>query len=67
MTVRQLGGNLEEKLLIALYYRQLSAENKIINCKIETSFVSPKGLKAQTNRTGILLFNFNIHGKLSAM
>ena len=36
---------IEEWLSIALYYRQLSADIKMKNLKIKTSFVRPKGPK----------------------
>ena len=37
---------------IASYYRQLSADTKIKNLKIKTSFVSPEGPKARAKDTG---------------
>ena len=42
--------NVVEQLFIACYYRQFS---KDIKDKIKASFVSPEGLKDQTNKTDI--------------
>ncbi len=36
--------------MIASYYRQLTADIKMKNFEIKTSFVSPEGLKADSNR-----------------
>ena len=38
-------------IVIALYYRQLPADNKI-KIKIKSSFVNPQGPKARANKTG---------------
>ena len=46
-------------LFIASYYRQLSADIKMKNHKIKTSQVSPKGTKAQANKTGINILFLN--------
>ena len=43
----------QEYIFIASYYRQLSADIKMKNNKIKTSFVSREGLKAQADKTGI--------------
>ena len=47
-----------EYLYITSYYKQLSADIKIKNYKIKTSFVSTDWPKAQTNETGIILIIF---------
>ena len=40
-------------VIIASYYRQLSADMKMKNFKTKTSFCKPEGPKAQGNKTGI--------------
>ena len=47
-------------IVIALYYRQHSADIKMYNYKIKTRFVSPEMPKARANKTdfSFLLFMF---------
>ena len=53
--------------IVALYYRQLSADILMKTYKIKTSFVSPEGPKVRANKSGItFFFNFNISRKLLA-
>ena len=40
--------------MYTLYYRQLSADSKIRNYEINSSFVSYKGLKARAYKTGMI-------------
>ena len=42
-----------KQLFIASNFKQLSADNKINNYKIKTSFVGPEMLMAWANKTGL--------------
>ena len=51
-----------EDLFMAFCHKQVSADIKIYNYKIKTSFVSPELPEAQANKTGfnIMILNFYI-------
>ena len=50
-----------------MYFKQLSADNKMENYKFKTRFVIPEEQKAKgTNMELIYDFYFNIRGKLSS-
>ncbi len=62
-------GSHKEQLFIAAYYRQLSADIKMENYKIKTSFVGPEGPKACAKKADIILYDFYFsnHGKMSVI
>ena len=56
----------DECIVIYYYYKQLSADIKMYNYKIKTSFVSTEMQKARENKTGLdlIVVYFNIWRKL---
>ena len=54
----------EEESFIVVYYRQLSADIKMKNFMIKTSFVTADGPYTLADETG---FYFDIRGKLSVI
>ena len=51
---------IEEWLSIALYYRQLSADIKMKNLKIKTSFVRPKEPKEKNRNKSAVWYGYLI-------